>query len=134
MEQARRAKKKKLAVKAPISVIATNEAGNKQVEEASCDAEAGFRVVIFVGMTRSRTVKVGPKGQVVIPKVVREQLGIRPGAQVRVDRLGDEVRVRPVSGEHGLRGLLRDGASTAELEAAREADRDREPEREGGPG
>lgn len=83
-------------------------------------------------MTAPRTVKVGPKGQVVIPKIVRDQLGIRPGARVRVDRFGEEVRVRPVSEEHGLRGLLSEGASTAELEAARVADRDRERRRAGG--
>lgn len=45
-------------------------------------------------MTESRTVKVGPKGQVVIPKAIRDEIGISPGQEVRVERVDDEVRVR----------------------------------------
>jgi AbrB family looped-hinge helix DNA binding protein len=40
------------------------------------------------------THKVGVKGQVVIPKAIREQIGIRPGDRVIFDAEGDGVRIR----------------------------------------
>jgi len=64
------------------------------------------------------TMKVGPKGQVVIPKQVREELGIRPGDEVIVDTVDGEARVRRCADEPPLLGLLADGGPplTAELE------------------
>jgi AbrB family looped-hinge helix DNA binding protein len=40
--------------------------------------------------------KVGPKGQIVIPKVMRDRLGIRPGSTVRsmLDEQSEVVAVR----------------------------------------
>lgn len=55
-------------------------------------------------MTATR--KVGPKGQVVIPKAVREELGIQPGDEVLVDAVDGEARVRRQVGEPRLLGLL----------------------------
>jgi len=40
------------------------------------------------------TMKVGPKGQVVVPKTVRDKLGIHPGDEVDVVAEGGEVRIR----------------------------------------
>jgi AbrB family looped-hinge helix DNA binding protein len=40
------------------------------------------------------TMKVGPKGQVVVPKTVRDELGIHPGDEVDVVAEGGEVRIR----------------------------------------
>ncbi|MGI8631703.1 MAG: AbrB/MazE/SpoVT family DNA-binding domain-containing protein [Solirubrobacterales bacterium] len=37
--------------------------------------------------------KIGPKGQVVIPKRIRDRLGLKPGDRVRVELDGDAVRV-----------------------------------------
>lgn len=34
---------------------------------------------------------VGPKGQVVIPKQIRDALGLKPGAEVILEIRGDEV-------------------------------------------
>jgi AbrB family looped-hinge helix DNA binding protein len=53
-------------------------------------------------------VKVGPKGQVVIEKEIRDQLGVRPGS-LAVQRLkGDCVEIRFLQPEHAesLRGRL----------------------------
>jgi AbrB family looped-hinge helix DNA binding protein len=62
--------------------------------------------------------KVGPKGQVVIPKQIRDALGIEPGGRVEIEREGREVRVRkPVSASQ-LRGMLpRSEAGLADIEA-----------------
>lgn len=53
--------------------------------------------------------KVGPKGQVVIPKAVREELDIQPGDEVVVDAVDGEARVRRSGGPTGLLGLFADG-------------------------
>ena len=42
------------------------------------------------------TRKVGVKGQVVIPKAIRDRIGIRPGDEVAFDSDGEEVRIRRV--------------------------------------
>lgn len=63
------------------------------------------------------TVRVGAKGQVVIPKAVRDELGIRPGDEVVVEAANGEAHVRRLPPTRQLRGLLKDGASTADVEA-----------------
>ena len=47
----------------------------------------------MVGMSIRR--KVGPKGQIVIPKVFRETLGIKPGDEVLMEIGEKELRIRP---------------------------------------
>jgi AbrB family looped-hinge helix DNA binding protein len=42
------------------------------------------------------THKVGIKGQVVIPKAIRDQIGIKPGDEVTFEPNGAEVKVRRV--------------------------------------
>ncbi|HEY7953230.1 MAG TPA: AbrB/MazE/SpoVT family DNA-binding domain-containing protein [Solirubrobacteraceae bacterium] len=69
------------------------------------------------------TYKVGPKGQVVLPKRVRERLGIEPGDEVTVEEFEDEVRIRRASSEVALRGLLSDSSDEIPLTQALEADR-----------
>ncbi|MBA2794804.1 MAG: AbrB/MazE/SpoVT family DNA-binding domain-containing protein [Thermoleophilaceae bacterium] len=54
-------------------------------------------------------VKMGPKGQVVIPKAVREELDLRPGDEVVVDAVDGEARVRRPVEASSLLGLLADG-------------------------
>lgn len=77
-----------------------------------------------------RTVKVGPKGQVVIPKRLREEIGIRPGEQVQVSRAGDEVRVRRVLSLAELEGIFADGpGGTADIEEAHRRELEREERR-----
>ncbi len=52
------------------------------------------------------TTKVGPKGQVVIPKAIRDRLGLRPGDRVRVEQEGEVVQVSKAMTLADLRGSL----------------------------
>jgi AbrB family looped-hinge helix DNA binding protein len=65
------------------------------------------------------TNRVGPKGQVVLPKRIRDRLGIKPGDSVVVDERDDEVRIRRVDLDADLFGSLpeADLDPLAELEA-----------------
>ena len=82
-----------------------------------CSAGSGFgrTVVILCGMTH----RVGAKGQVVIPKDLRDRLGIGPGDEVEfaLDEGGDAVRLEPVRDRPTLRGSLAGLRLVAELEA-----------------
>jgi AbrB family looped-hinge helix DNA binding protein len=75
------------------------------------------------------THRVGPKGQVVIPKDLRDELGIQPGDEVSFWRHEDHVAVRPAHGRPALRGRFRGSGLTEVLEDERRADRDREDRR-----
>ena len=66
-------------------------------------------------MTES-TAKVGPKGQVVIPKRIRDELGIRVGERVTVAREGTEVRVRRILSLDELQGAFTRRGGTKDLE------------------
>lgn len=75
--------------------------------------------------TGGMTHKVGIKGQVVIPKAIREEIGIEPGDEVAFEADGAEVRVRRAADEpevrareiKALRGIWADaaGGGTDEL-------------------
>jgi AbrB family looped-hinge helix DNA binding protein len=82
------------------------------------------------------THKVGTKGQVVIPKAIRDEIGIKPGDEVTFEPDGTEVRVRRVAndpqaqtrGIKALRGIWADmpGGGTAALEEERRKEREQE--------
>jgi antitoxin PrlF len=80
------------------------------------------------------THRVGAKGQVVIPKPIRNRLGIEPGDEVVFDTDGREVRMRRRKDDMEARaaridalvGLLADGPSTEDLMAARREERELE--------
>ena len=72
------------------------------------------------------THRVGPKGQVVIPKELRDALGIEPGDEVSFWREGDHVAVRPVTARESLRGRFARSRLTRDLERSRRADRGQE--------
>jgi AbrB family looped-hinge helix DNA binding protein len=65
------------------------------------------------------TVTVSPKFQVVIPREVRESLGIRPGQKVQVFRYEDRIELVPVRPVRETRGFL-EGIDT---EVERDPDR-----------
>ena len=41
-------------------------------------------------------VTISTKGQIVIPKGVREILGLRPGTKINIEFEGDEIKLRPI--------------------------------------
>jgi AbrB family looped-hinge helix DNA binding protein len=65
------------------------------------------------------TVTLSPKYQVVIPLVIREALGLKPGEKLRVLRYGDRVELIPARSVKDLRGLLRGMDTTIEREGDR---------------
>ena len=85
------------------------------------------------------THKVGIKGQVVIPKAIRDQIGIEPGDEVTFEPDGQEVRVRRVMNDptarareiRELRGASADapGGGTSALLKARKEERETEERR-----
>ncbi|MDE3052861.1 MAG: AbrB/MazE/SpoVT family DNA-binding domain-containing protein [Gemmatimonadota bacterium] len=51
-------------------------------------------------------VKVSPKYQVVIPREIREALGIAPGQKVQALQYGDRIEFIPVRRVREMRGFL----------------------------
>ena len=52
------------------------------------------------------TVTISPKYQVVIPRAVREGLGLKPGQRVHVMRYGDRIEMVPLRSAREMRGFL----------------------------
>ena len=84
------------------------------------------------------THKVGIKGQVVIPKAIRDRVGIRPGDEVAFDSDDQEVRIRRAEDAAAnradrirvLRGVWAgEGAGTGALLAERRKERELEERR-----
>jgi len=80
------------------------------------------------------THKVGTKGQVVIPKAIRDEIGIGPGDEVDFEADGVEVRIRRAVDDpqararevEALRGAWADrsGGGTEDLVAERRRERE----------
>ena len=64
-------------------------------------------------------VTVSPKYQVVIPKEIRESMGVKPGEKVQVFQVGNRIELVPMRPMRLMRGFLR-GIDTA---VPREEDR-----------
>jgi AbrB family looped-hinge helix DNA binding protein len=62
---------------------------------------------------------MGAKGQVVIPKNLREQIGIGPGDDVSFEPVDDGIVVRRASGRASLRGRFAKSGMAARLLADR---------------
>ena len=71
-----------------------------------------------------KKVRVGPKGQVVVPKKIRDRLGIKPGDEVIVSEADGEARVRKALTLDELRGIL--GPPTGMADWDEEKRRERE--------
>lgn len=66
------------------------------------------------------TVTVSPKFQIVIPRKVRESMGIRPGEKIRVFQYGDRIEFVPVRRMRAMRGFLKGIDVSVEREEDRE--------------
>ena len=75
------------------------------------------------------THRVGTKGQVVIPKELRDELGIEPGDEVSFWRDGDHVAIRSARHRPPLQGRFEGSGLTDDLVVQRRADREREARR-----
>ena len=53
------------------------------------------------------TVTISPKFQVVIPKEIRERLGLTPGQKIQAIVYGDRIELIPVRAAAELRGFLK---------------------------
>lgn len=58
------------------------------------------------------TVTISPKFQVVIPRAIREALGLTPGQQVKAIQYQDRIELIPVRPIKSMRGFLK-GIDTA---------------------
>lgn len=74
------------------------------------------------------THRVGAKGQIVIPKEMRDVLGINPGDEVTFWLDGDHVAVRPEGLRTPLKGRFPDTNLADALLEDRAIDREREDE------
>ncbi|WP_297506116.1 AbrB/MazE/SpoVT family DNA-binding domain-containing protein [Thermococcus sp.] len=52
-------------------------------------------------------VKVSSKGQIVLPKAIREKFGIKEGDELEILDFGDEIVIVPVKKGLKLRGLVK---------------------------
>lgn len=64
-------------------------------------------------------VTVSPKFQVVIPRAVREALGIKPGQKVQVVHYDNRVELIPLKPPKRMRGFLKGIDTTVEREPDR---------------
>jgi AbrB family looped-hinge helix DNA binding protein len=65
------------------------------------------------------TVKISPKFQVVIPRAVREKMGLVPGQKMQVVAYGNRIELIPEQDIGKMRGMLRGIDTTVEREDAR---------------
>lgn len=66
------------------------------------------------------TVKLSPKYQVMIPRPVREAMGLRPGQEVAVMRYRGRIELVPMSPVSEMRGMLQGIEATVDGEPDRE--------------
>ena len=71
------------------------------------------------------THRIGRKGEVVIPKALREAINLRPGDEVRFSCDGDALRIERVAASDELMGRLRGHRLVASLEEERQMERRR---------
>lgn len=69
------------------------------------------------------THRLGPKGQVVIPKEIRDALDLKPGDEVEFELEDGAARLEPARAKQPLRGML----AGHDLVGALEMDRRAEP-------
>jgi AbrB family looped-hinge helix DNA binding protein len=71
-------------------------------------------------------VKTHPKGQIVLPKRIRDKLGIKPGTALSVKLVDDHAEIRPLPNDpiEFLTGIFRDHPVSMATELIEERKRD----------
>lgn len=49
---------------------------------------------------------IGPKGQVVVPKKIRDALGLKPGDAVVIHQYGNQVIIESAASQKTLKGIF----------------------------
>lgn len=81
------------------------------------DTQQGERCLLYLP---SMTQRVGAKGQVVIPKAMREQAGLGPGADVDFEAVDDGIVIRKAARPSSLGGrFAKSGMASRLLEDRR---------------
>ncbi|MGI8460233.1 MAG: AbrB/MazE/SpoVT family DNA-binding domain-containing protein [Solirubrobacterales bacterium] len=76
-------------------------------------------------MTQQR-MRVGTKGQIVIPKPVRDEIGLQPGQEVTVTAVDGEARIRRLRAIDELIGIWKDPDNPGMADFEEEKRRERE--------
>ena len=73
-------------------------------------------------------VKTYPKGQVIIPKEIRERLGIKPGKALSLELVDDHIEIRPLPDDpiEFLTGMFADQPESMASELLEERRKDDE--------
>lgn len=66
-----------------------------------------------------QTATVSPKYQIVIPRLVREEIGLKPGQKVQVIAYQNRIEILPLVPASQMRGFLKGIDTTIEREADR---------------
>ena len=66
-----------------------------------------------------KTVTLSPKFQIVIPREIRDSLGLRPGQKIQVIHYGGRLELIPVKPVEETRGFLKGIDTTVEREQDR---------------
>jgi AbrB family looped-hinge helix DNA binding protein len=62
------------------------------------------------------TLTISPKYQLVIPKAIRELLGLKPGQKIQAIAYNDRIELIPVRPIRSMRGFVRGMDTTVERE------------------
>ena len=65
------------------------------------------------------TITISPKFQVVIPKAIREELGLLPGQKVQAIAYGERIELIPIRPIKEMRGFLKGIDTTVDRESDR---------------
>ena len=77
-------------------------------------------------MTKMAIVKTHPKGQIIMPKEIRDKLGIKPGTALAVKLVDDHVEIRPLPDDpiEFLTGIFKDHPRSMARELLEERKKD----------
>ena len=75
-------------------------------------------------------VTVSSKGQIAIPKAIRDQLGLREGTKLNIEVRGGALVLARASNWREMRGMVKGPSLTESLERERELDKQLEDRRD----